>query len=748
VRYSSVSKFVTAGALVVACSAADDAEWNPATVANALSMAPSAAIGDAEVAAAYSDWKSRYVTSSGAGGNLRVQRTEDGNDTVSEGIGYGMVLSAYLRDRATFDGLWAYAKSHLDERGLMHWRINASNSVTGFNAATDGDEDMALGLIVASRVWGASYGVEARTLIDRILAHEVESGSDVLKPGDVWGGSSVTNPSYFAPAYYKVFATFTGNSRWNSVANRCYAILANIASQSSGSAATGLVPDWAQASGAPASGMSYDYRYDAARTPWRLAHDAAWYNDSRANAHLTKLNSFWRGVGIPNIRDGYTLSGGLLGSFHTATFVAMAASGAINATDSVFRSAMWNEAVRVKNNNYFNDSLRAVGLLFMADKMPNPLTMGGGSGGTGGAGGSTGGTGGTGASGGSGGTSGAGGTGGTCSASPVGSGTGLRGDYFNNMTLTAPVAGSRTESVNFNWGTSSPGVSGIGINTFSVRWSGQVQPRYSGRYRFCTTSDDGVRLWVGSNQLINNWTDHAATENCATTSTDLVAGTRYDIRMEFYENGGGASAELRWFHDSDADGLADNCTAKEIIPASQLYAAAGCTSNAACNDNNACTTDSCNTGTGTCSNSSIICNDNNSCTNDTCNTSSGCVFTNNGSCGTGGTTGTGGTGGTAGGTGGTGGTSAGTPCSTLCDNPVTFAGPGYQSGNLGTAATCHQTLSNLQSGNCSNLASPRVLTVNGVAMNCNGWTLPPKRNNGYCIQVNAGTPSWSAFVTW
>jgi len=46
------------------------------------------------------------------------------------------------------------------------------------------------------------------------------------------------------------------------------------------------------------------------------------------------------------------------------------------------------------------------------------------------------------------------------------------------------------------------------------------------------------------------------------------------------------------------------------------------------------------------------------------------------------------------------------------------------------------------------LTSPRVLTVNGVAMNCNGWTLPPKRANGYCIQVNAGTPSWSAFATW
>jgi hypothetical protein len=84
----------------------------------------------------------------------------------------------------------------------------------------------------------------------------------------------------------------------------------------------------------------------------------------------------------------------------------------------------------------------------------------------------------------------------------------------------------------------------------------------------------------------------------------------------------------------------------------------------------------------------------------------------------------------------------------LCSNPVVFAGPGYQSGNVGTGATCHETLANLQGGNCSNVSSPRVLTVNGVAMSCGGWALPAKRNGGYCIQLNAGTPAWSAFATW
>ena len=47
----------------------------------------------------------------------------------------------------------------------------------------------------------------------------------------------------------------------------------------------------------------------------------------------------------------------------------------------------------------------------------------------------------------------------------------------------------------------------------------------------------------------------------------------------------------------------------------------------------------------------------------------------------------------------------------------------------------------------ASLAS-RTLKVNNTTMSCNGWTLPAKRNGGYCIQVTAGTPSWTAFATW
>ena len=67
----------------------------------------------------------------------------------------------------------------------------------------------------------------------------------------------------------------------------------------------------------------------------------------------------------------------------------------------------------------------------------------------------------------------------------------------------------------------------------------------SGAYRFRTRSDDGVRVWVNGVQLINNWTDHAATTNTSAT-INLVAGQRYAVRVEYYEKGGSAQMRLQW----------------------------------------------------------------------------------------------------------------------------------------------------------------------------------------------------------
>lgn len=91
------------------------------------------------------------------------------------------------------------------------------------------------------------------------------------------------------------------------------------------------------------------------------------------------------------------------------------------------------------------------------------------------------------------------------------------------------------------------------------------------------------------------------------------------------------------------------------------------------------------------------------------------------------------------------------PCAGYCTNPSTFNGSNYQSGNLGTAATCQQTTAVIRGGTCGNFASPRKLYVNGVAMNCNwaNWGyIPPAKNGGYCVYTTAGNYSYAGFSTW
>src|SRR4029450_8527237 len=107
-------------------------------------------------------------------------------------------------------------------------------------------------------------------------------------------------------------------------------------------------------------------------------------------------------------------------------------------------------------------------------------------------------------------------------------GVGLLGTYWDNINFTGTSFTRVDGVVNFNFGTGAP-MAGMGADTFSVRWTGQVRAKVTGTYTFFTTSDDGVRLFVNGTQVINNFTDHAATENSGTIA--LTAGQLYDIRM-------------------------------------------------------------------------------------------------------------------------------------------------------------------------------------------------------------------------
>jgi hypothetical protein len=101
----------------------------------------------------------------------------------------------------------------------------------------------------------------------------------------------------------------------------------------------------------------------------------------------------------------------------------------------------------------------------------------------------------------------------------------------------------------------------VNRDNFSVRWTGYVQAPVSGSFRFITVSNDGIRLWINGQQVINNWTDHSVTTDTSAPIT-LAAGVKYSLLLEFYDRTGTATAKLQWSYPGRST---------QTIPKSRLF---------------------------------------------------------------------------------------------------------------------------------------------------------------------------------
>jgi len=115
-------------------------------------------------------------------------------------------------------------------------------------------------------------------------------------------------------------------------------------------------------------------------------------------------------------------------------------------------------------------------------------------------------------------------------------------EYFSNRTLSGTPAVARQDKIiDFVWNDGSPDPA-ITTDNFSARWTTrQFFP--NGVFRFTTTADDGVRLYIDNQLVVDKWIDQPATAYIA--DIPLTAGD-HDIKMEYYENSGGAIAKLKW----------------------------------------------------------------------------------------------------------------------------------------------------------------------------------------------------------
>jgi hypothetical protein len=256
----------------------------------------------------YIAWKGKYAAACPDGSWVVIKdgSIATGGGLVSEGIAYGMLLSAAFDDREAFDGLWRYYNDHLDENGLMNWATGLCDAPGNnmANAATDADLDAAMALLQAAVRWpDGTYLGDAEALGQQILAHETDEcgGLVVLLPGDAWGGCNDSdtriNPSYFAPGYYRVFARrFPAQAAaWNALLEDSYTLYASY------QATSPLVPDWDNSPYGDEAGPD-NYWWDACRTPWRVAVDYGLSEDGRATAFLGSVSAWVEangGIGSP-----------------------------------------------------------------------------------------------------------------------------------------------------------------------------------------------------------------------------------------------------------------------------------------------------------------------------------------------------------------------------------------------------------------------------------------------------------------
>jgi len=120
---------------------------------------------------------------------------------------------------------------------------------------------------------------------------------------------------------------------------------------------------------------------------------------------------------------------------------------------------------------------------------------------------------------------------------------GLYGAYFDSPDFSGFRFTRTDPTVNFNWGSAAPDT-GMGPDTYSIRWTGQIRASITGDYQFCIEGNDGARMWLNGVQILNHWTNGGLFEECA--SVTLQAGSENDVTLDYFEDTATARCILRW----------------------------------------------------------------------------------------------------------------------------------------------------------------------------------------------------------
>jgi endo-1,4-beta-D-glucanase Y len=349
---------------------------------------------DNQTIAFYEKWKNSYLIN-GCENNQYYVFFDSGNTlTVSEAMGYGMLITPLMagydpQAKTYFDGLYRFYKahpSHINNR-LMAWKqITGCVDADGPDSATDGDIDIAFGLLLAHAQWGSwgaiNYFQEAVEMINAIMEDDVHNEYFSVKLGD-WvssgGYARGTRTSDFIFDHFKVFQCATLDSNWTKVIDTTYyfanQMLENYSQE------TGLLPDFIEdvnTSPRPADpnflegNNDGNYSYNACRDPWRLGTDYLINGDARALNITKKINQWlWENTGgqVNRVKSGYKLDGSYTANWQDLSFMAPFTVGAMtDTTHQEWLNDLYDKTLSMSfsGGGYYGNSLKLLSMIVIS----------------------------------------------------------------------------------------------------------------------------------------------------------------------------------------------------------------------------------------------------------------------------------------------------------------------------------------------------------------------------------------------
>lgn len=365
----------------------------------------------------YDEWKARLVVDVPSIPGGKAVKFQDSYITVSEGIGYGMLLTVLMAGHdpqapSIFDGFLttararpAYSIPNASARPyLMDWRLTGDGSSTdaaggGWNAL-DGDEDIAMALLMADRQWGSvgpwNYKEEGIHTVNAMKAWN-------MKPdGTPMANGRTSRTSDYMIGHFRAYAQATGDSFWNTAIDRSYWLVDRM--QTMYSPGTGLMPDFIidtdSANPRPSPGGQIEsategfYFANAQRNPWRWGTDYVFSGDERWRGVLQKMSSFfvrenggtpgvpgttWEPIG--NMAIGYHLDGSRMNEYSpwpARGVVAGAMNGAqVDASYQSYVNACWDWLDAKWVPSYYDAELTLLSMIVASGNWWNPTSPGG-----------------------------------------------------------------------------------------------------------------------------------------------------------------------------------------------------------------------------------------------------------------------------------------------------------------------------------------------------------------------------------